>query len=200
MAPAAVTAPNQNAAWKSNSWAMSPVIGYPSPAAAAAVTERVAMAAAERPAGRWLRAMAMVTGRSPSPTPWRPRPTTSTVNPLDTAESTQPITTTPRATTMTRLLRGPSARRPMAGVARAPVRRAAVSTHWAVLSETPSVAAMLGTRGAPRLLITATTAATSTKVGSSVPSPAHRSAAVSGGGSGSFAIRRTPMSSDNDIG
>ena len=43
---------------------------------------------------------------------------------------------------MTRRLRGPSARRPMAGVASAPVIRAAVSNHSAVLNETPSARAM----------------------------------------------------------
>ena len=66
---------------------------------------------------------------------------------------------------MTRRFVGPSASRPMAGVASAPVINAAVSSHSAVLSETPSARAMVGIKGAPRLLTMATRAATVTRVG-----------------------------------
>ena len=51
--------------------------------------------------------------------------------------------------TMTSRWRAPSARRPITGVASAPVSSAAVSTHWAVLRVTPSVWAMVGISGAP---------------------------------------------------
>ena len=66
---------------------------------------------------------------------------------------------------MTRRFMGPSASRPMIGVATAPVIKAAVSNHSAVLSETPSARAMLGISGAPRLLTMATSTATQTSVG-----------------------------------
>ena len=66
---------------------------------------------------------------------------------------------------MTLRLRGPSARRPMAGVASAPVISAAVSTHSAALRETWSDRAIDGMRGAPRLETMATSAATVTRTG-----------------------------------
>ncbi len=53
----------------------------------------------------------------------------------------------------------------MTGVASAPVSSAAVSTHWAVLSDTWSSPAMVGMSGAPRLLTMATTSPTKTRVG-----------------------------------
>src|SRR3984957_18301305 len=165
-ARATVMAPNQNAARKLRTWAISPVIGYPRPAPTAAVTDREAMARPAFSGANWLRAMLMVTGRRPRPTPCNPRPTTITKKLVDRAETTHPTMTTPRATSMTRRLRGPSARRPMAGVASAPVMRAAVSNHSAVLNDTPSVRAIVGMSGAPRLLTMATSAATVTRVSS----------------------------------
>ncbi len=110
--------------------------------------------------------MAIVTGKRPRPNPCKPRPTTMIQKLVDTADSTQPASTTARATTTTRRFRGPSASRPMAGVANAPVIRAAVSSHWAVLKDTPSERAIAGMSGAPRLLTTATKAATETRTGS----------------------------------
>src|ERR1700733_6019244 len=53
----------------------------------------------------------------------------------------------------------------MTGVARAPVKSAAVSSHSAVLSETFSTRAIVGMSGAPKLLTMATSAATKTSVG-----------------------------------
>jgi hypothetical protein len=53
----------------------------------------------------------------------------STVKPLDTAEIAQPAMTTPRATSMTARWRGPSASRPITGVARAPASRVMVRIH-----------------------------------------------------------------------
>ena len=131
----------------------------------ATLTESVAMA---RPAfwgGNWLRAIAMVTGSSPRPNPCRPRPMTRTAKPVETAEMTQPTSTAPRATSTTLRLRGPSARRPMAGVARAPVISVAVSTHSAALSETWYDWAIEGMRGAPKLETTATRPVTPTRTG-----------------------------------
>jgi len=90
---------------------------------------------------------------------------TNTVKPLDTAESTQPTTTAPRATRMTARWRGPSASRPITGVARAPVSRVMVRIHSPVLSDTPSARDRVGTRGAPRLDTTAIKDPDSTRVG-----------------------------------
>ncbi len=109
--------------------------------------------------------MAMVTGSSPRPTPCSARPATTTMNRSDTAATTQPTSTTDRATKITWRCFGPSASRPITGVARAPVRRAAVSSHWPVLKETWSWPAIVGMRGAPRLFMMATMAATETSVG-----------------------------------
>jgi hypothetical protein len=89
----------------------------------------------------------------------------NTVKPLDTAESTQPTTTAPRATRMTARWRGPSASRPITGVARAPVSRVMVRIHSPVLSDTPSTRARVGMRGAPRLDTTAIKDPDSTRVG-----------------------------------
>ena len=102
----------------------------------AADTDSVAMACPARSRSRWRRAMAMLTGRSPIPTPWRPRPSTRTKNEVDTADTTHPASTTDSVTMMTDRWRRPSASRPMTGVASAPVSRAAVRTHWAVLRGT----------------------------------------------------------------
>jgi hypothetical protein len=84
---------------------------------------------------------------------------------VDIADRIHPATTTVRATSMTRRFIVPSASRPMAGVAIAPVISAAVSNHCAVLSDTPSARAMLGISGAPRLLTMAVSTATLTRVG-----------------------------------
>ena len=73
----------------------------------APVTDRVAMVCRAASHGRFRRAMAIATGRSPRPTPCRARPMINTVKPLDTAASTQPTTTAPRATRMTGPLAGP---------------------------------------------------------------------------------------------
>jgi hypothetical protein len=75
----------------------------------------------------------MVTGNRPRPIPCKPRPITRTTKLVEIAESTHPAKTTARATSITRRFRGPSARRPIAGVAKAPVSSAAVSTHRAAL-------------------------------------------------------------------
>ena len=116
------------------------------------VIDKVPMARTARSPARWRRAMAMVTGSSPSPTPWRPRPVTTTAKLFDTAASTQPAMTTTRAPRMTSRWRGPSARRPMIGVARAPVSRVMVRSHSAVPRVTWSARAIVGMSGAPRLL------------------------------------------------
>ena len=89
----------------------------------------------------------------------------NTVKPLDTAASTQPTTTAPRATRMTGRWRGPSASRPITGVARAPVSKVMVRIHSPVLSDTPSSRARVGMRGAPRLDTTAIKDPDSTRVG-----------------------------------
>jgi hypothetical protein len=59
------------------------------------------------------------------------------VNEVDRADTTHPANTTVSVTMMTSRWRAPSARRPITGVARAPVSSAAVSTHWEVLRVTP---------------------------------------------------------------
>ena len=130
------------------------------------MTDSVPTAPLTLAAGNSLRAMAMVTGSSPRPTPCKPRPTTIIRKVADAAEMAHPATTAPSATSMTRRFIGPSASRPMIGVATAPVMRAAVSSHSAVLSDTPSARAMLGISGAPRLLTMAISMATLTRVGS----------------------------------
>ena len=56
---------------------------------------------------------------------------------------------------MTARWRGPSASRPITGVARAPVSRVMVRIHCPVLSDTPSARDKVGMRGAPRLDTTA---------------------------------------------
>ncbi len=133
----------------------------------AVVTDRVAMVCRACSGGRFRRAMAMATGRSPRPTPCRARPMISTVKPLDTAASTQPTTTAPRATRITARWRGPSASRPITGVASAPVSRVMVRIHSPVLSDTPSARDRVGMRGAPRLDTTAIRDPDSTRVGTS---------------------------------
>ena len=141
--------------------------------------------------------MAMVTGSSPRPNPCRARPATTTTNWSDTAASTQPTSTTPRATRITSRCRGPSARRPITGVASAPVSRAAVSSHWAVLSVTWSAWAMVGISGAPRLLTMAHQRATRTRVGTSAPGrrawpiPVGRTVPAPGGPAAAPRCRRT---------
>ena len=80
--------------------------------------------------------MAMVTGVNPSPTPCRARPATTSAKLSEAAAKMQPATTEPRAARTTRRCRDPSASRPITGVARAPVNKVAVSSHWAVLRET----------------------------------------------------------------
>ncbi len=119
----------------------------------------------EAAAGRLSRAVAMASGVSPSPTPCSARPATSQPKPSGSAASTLPSTTTPTAVRVTVRRCGPSPRRPSTGVATAPTSIVMVSDHWASESETWSTAAMVGIIGAPRLLITATTALRNTRTG-----------------------------------
>ena len=114
---------------------MTLVMGYPSPTPIAAVTDKVAMVVAADGASRWLRAIAMVTGKSPMPRPWRLRPICSQVKSLDNAAITSPTITVERANSTTRRCRWPSASRHITGVASAPVSRVAVSIHSALESE-----------------------------------------------------------------
>jgi hypothetical protein len=170
------------------------------------VTDRVAMVRRAASRGRFRRAMAMATGRRPRPTPCRARPMINTVKPLDTAESTQPTTTAPRATRMTARWRGPSASRPITGVARAPVSRVMVRIHSPVLSDTPSARDRVGMRGAPRLDTTAMRDPANTRVGtrSRRRSEARSSAPMGSdepvpGGSTVVVMEVPPHSSSGDV-
>lgn len=151
IAPLNIMAPNQYEAWKSNSSAINTVNAYPRPAPTEVVMESKAIVRLDSSGGRFLRAMAIATGRTPKPMPWKPRPTRSKRKPFDAAESTQPAITAPSPTRTTSRWWGPSAIRPITGVASAPVSRVMVITHCAVLSDTPSALAMVGINGAPRL-------------------------------------------------
>ena len=70
-------------------------------------TDKVAMARPADAGSRLRRAMAMLTGNSPRPTPCRARPSTRTTNEVATAERTQPTRTTQSVVTMTVTLAGP---------------------------------------------------------------------------------------------
>src|ERR1700721_662158 len=133
----------------------------------AVVTDRVAMVRRACTGGRVRRAVAMATGRSPRPTPCRARPMSSTVNPLDTAETTQPTTTATRATRITARWRDPAASRPLTRGARAPGRGGRGRIPSPGLSDTPSACDRVGIRGAPRLDTTAIRDPDSTRVGTS---------------------------------
>src|ERR1700728_2111049 len=109
--------------------------------------------------------MAMVTGTSPRPTPWKARPPTGIGKLFPVAASTHPARSRPSETSTTWRCFAPSASRPMPGVTTAPARSAAVSSHWAVLSGTFSDRAITGIRGAPKLLTTALVAAMKMSVG-----------------------------------
>ena len=77
-ATALISPPARKAACGPPASAISPVIGYPAPTPAAAVTERIPITAGERSGGRWSRAAAIVIGASPSPMPCIVRPTIRT--------------------------------------------------------------------------------------------------------------------------
>ena len=89
------------------------------PAPTAPVTDRVAMARVAVSLERWLLARAIVTGKSPRPTPCKPRPITIVMKLVDTADSTHPSNTMPRANGMTLRWNGPSGSRPITGGANA---------------------------------------------------------------------------------
>ena len=78
--------------------------------------------------------------------------------------STEPAIRMTRVVSTTVRWRGPSARWPMIGVASPPASKAAVRIHWAVASDTCIASAMLGSSGAPRLVIVATTRQVTTSV------------------------------------
>src|SRR3982751_2643925 len=98
----------------------------------------------------------MATGVRPSPKPCSPRPAMIQPRPSGSAASTPPATTRPRMVSTTGRRCGPSPRRPTTGVATAPTSRVIVRVHCAWAGEAPVSAAIAGTSGAPRLLITAT--------------------------------------------
>src|SRR4051812_43954523 len=87
--------------------------------------------------------------------------------PSGSAASTPPATTRPRTARTTGRRRGPSPSRPTTGVATAPTSRVIVSVHCASAGEAPVSAAIAGTSGAPRLLITATQVPMKISVGTS---------------------------------
>src|ERR1700731_2070337 len=128
-------------------------------------TDSVAMVRRAESGGRLRRAIAMATGKSPRPTPWKARPMINTVNPLDTAETTQPTPTEARAARMTARWRDPSASRPITGVATAPPRRVTVRIQCPVLNDTPLARDRVGTRLAPRLPTTDIRDPDNTRVG-----------------------------------
>ncbi len=113
------------------------------------------------------RATAIASGTRASPTPWRVRPTTRPAKPTGSAASTVPTRTTPSPPKMTGRRKRPVPRRPITGVATAPAIRVEVSAHCAPVSGTSYRSAMLGTSGAPRLLTTAVTVVSSTRLVSS---------------------------------
>src|SRR4051812_28206052 len=76
--------------------------------------------------------------------------------PSGSAASTPPATTRASTVRTTGRRCGPSPSRPMTGVATAPTSSVMVSVHCAAAGEAPVSAAIAGTSGAPRLLITAT--------------------------------------------
>ena len=91
--------------------------------------DSAAIAESARGFGRWRRATVIVTGMRPNPTPCIARATTNSVNPWDTAARTEPNRTTARLERITSRRRRPSPRRPMIGVASAPLNSAMVSNH-----------------------------------------------------------------------
>src|SRR4051794_20557139 len=102
------------------------------------------------------RAVAMATGGSPSANPCSPRPAMIQPRPRGSAARTPPATTTLRTTSTTARRCGPSPSRPTTGVATAPTSSVMVRVHWAEEGLAPVSAAIAGTSGAPRLLMTAT--------------------------------------------
>ena len=124
-------------------------------------------ATAERTLGAGIasRAQAIATGVRPRPRPCITRPTRKTGKPSGSAARAQPIAMMAMATRMTPRRCGPSPRRPMVGVAMAPVSSVAVRAHCAVAPETSYCAAMAGSRGAPRLETIAETRQENTSTG-----------------------------------
>src|SRR5689334_8621406 len=98
----------------------------------------------------------MATGVRPSANPCSPRPAMIQPRPSGSAARTPPATTTARTTSTTGRRRGPSPSRPTTGVATAPTSSVMVRVHCAEAGEAPVSAAIAGTSGAPRLLMTAT--------------------------------------------
>jgi hypothetical protein len=122
-------------------------------------TATIAMVAAARGAGRWSRAVAIMSGVSPSPTPCAARPTNSSANGTGSTVSTLPPTTTASVASTTRRRPGPDPSRPSTGVAIAPASNAIVNVHWAAASDTSNAPA------------TAVTKATNTIVGARARGP-----------------------------
>jgi hypothetical protein len=123
------------------------------------VTDSAAAVDRDRSPVSAVRAVAMASGVSPRPSPCSARPAISQPRPSGSAASTLPARTTPSTTSTTVRRCRPSPRRPITGVATAPTSRVTVSDHWALVTETSLAAAIAGTSGAPRLLMTATSIA-----------------------------------------
>ncbi len=110
--------------------------------------------------------MAMVTGTKPRPSPCRARPARIAEIEGTAAASRQPARTAPSAPSIAVLRWVPSPSRPSTCPQAAPTSSVMVSDHCAVPADTWRVVAMVGTSGAPRLLMTETTAAMAMRVGS----------------------------------
>ena len=118
------------------------------------VTDSVEMVGWDAVNVRCRRARAIVMGTVPYSRPCRARPMRKTAKFGASVATTDPTQMTLRLARRSRRVCGPSARRPMIGVATAPTSRLMVSIHCAVLTGTPNSAATDGTSSMPNELTT----------------------------------------------
>ena len=158
IASAVSAALNQNTACQSNHPAISPAIGRPMPPPMPSVALTSATPELVLSGGSVSLAMLIASGSTAIAKPCIARPITSTISRCVVAASTQPASRTASDTRIIRRLPCMSPRRPITGLAIAPLSTAAVATHDTLPAVVPSSSGRIGSRGSATVWVTDTIA------------------------------------------